>query len=130
MTHELRVVIDTGVVISAVLLPRSLPRQALDIALRHGRLLVSEATVIELESVLRRPKFDKYVREEQRLEFLAALVREAELVEVTEVVKTCRDPKDDMYLALAASGNARYLVSSDADLLVLDPFRGIVILPP
>lgn len=52
MTHELRVVIDTGVVISAVLLPRSLPRQALDIALRHGRLLVSEATVIELESVL------------------------------------------------------------------------------
>lgn len=70
------------------------------------------------------------MREEQRLEFLAALVREAELVEVTEVVKTCRDPKDDMYLALAASGNARYLVSSDADLLVLDPFRGIVILPP
>lgn len=70
------------------------------------------------------------MREEQRLEFLAALVREAELVEVTEVVKTCRDPKDDMYLALAASGNARYLVSSDADLLVHDPFRGIAILPP
>jgi predicted nucleic acid-binding protein len=39
------------------------------------RLLVSEATVAELDEVLRRPKFNKYISEEKRLEFLAALQR-------------------------------------------------------
>jgi predicted nucleic acid-binding protein len=45
--------------------------------------------------VLRRPKFDKYLREEKRLEFLEALVRDAELVAVTDEVKECRDPNDE-----------------------------------
>src|SRR6266849_5744108 len=106
MASELRTVIDTGVAISAALLPRSVPRHAFDTAAARGRLLVSEATVAELEEVFRRPKFDKYVREEKRLEFLAALVREAELVEVTDVVRECRDPQDDKFLALAVSGKA------------------------
>jgi len=61
MTIELRTVFDTGVAVSAVLLPRSIPRQAFDLAAQSGRLLASEATVEELEEVLRRPKFDKYV---------------------------------------------------------------------
>jgi len=38
-------------------------------------VLVSEATVAELDEVLRRPKFNKYVTEEKRLEFLAAWCR-------------------------------------------------------
>jgi predicted nucleic acid-binding protein len=46
-----------------------------------GRLLVSAATVAELNDVLRREKFNKYLPEDERLAFLAALVREAELVE-------------------------------------------------
>jgi predicted nucleic acid-binding protein len=79
----MRTVIDTGVAVSAVLLPHSLPRQAFDAAASRGKLLVSEATVAELDEVLRRPKFNKYVSEEKRLEFLAALVRDAEAVEVT-----------------------------------------------
>src|SRR6184192_2521756 len=110
MGTELRTVIDSGVAVSAVLLPRSVPRQAFDAAAGRGRLLVSEATVDELEEVFRRPKFDKYVREELRLEFLAALVRDAELVEVTDEVKECRDPKDDKFLALAVSGKASHIV--------------------
>jgi hypothetical protein len=57
-----------------VLFPRSVPRQAFDAAAARGKLLVSEATVAELDEVLRRPKFNKYLPEEKRLEFLAALV--------------------------------------------------------
>jgi len=78
--NEIRIVIDTGVAVSAVLLPRSVPRQAFDAAAARGRLLVSEATVAELDEVLRRPKFNRYLPEDKRLEFLAALVREAEPV--------------------------------------------------
>jgi hypothetical protein len=126
---ETRTVIDTGVAVSAVLLPRSVPRQAFDAA-AGGKLLVSEATIAELDEVLRRPKFDKYVPEEKRLEFLAALVRVAELVKVAEVVTACRDAKDDKFLELAVSGRASHIVSGDDDLLVLHPFRGIAVVTP
>jgi uncharacterized protein len=130
MASEFRTVIDTSVAISAVLLPRSVPRQAFDAATTRGRFLVSEATIGELDEVFRRPKFDKYAPEQKRLEFLAALVREAELVEITEVVADCRDPKDNKFLELAVSGRASHIVSGDADLLVLHPFRGISIVTP
>jgi putative PIN family toxin of toxin-antitoxin system len=130
MAIDLRTVFDTNVVVSAVLLAGSVPRRALDAAVRMSRLLVSAATVAELEGVLRRPKFDKYIRQDERLEFLAALVREAEVVEVTEVVTDCRDPKDNQFLELAVSGRATHIVTGDADLLALHPFRGMSILTP
>lgn len=49
---------------------------------------------------------------------------------VTASVRACRDPDDDHLLALALSGEADVIISGDADLLVLDPFRGIPILTP
>jgi putative PIN family toxin of toxin-antitoxin system len=128
--NETRTVIDTGVVVSAVLLPRSVPRQAFDAAVARGKVLVSEATVAELNEVLRRAKFNKYVSEELRLEFLAALVQQAEQVAVAEVITACRDAKDNKFLELAASGKASHIVSGDADLLALHPFRGIAIVTP
>jgi putative PIN family toxin of toxin-antitoxin system len=128
--NETRTVIDTGVAVSAVLLPRSVPRQAFDAAAARGKLLVSEATVTELDEVLRRPKFNKYVSEEKRLEFLAALVLEAEQVEVTEVITACRDAKDNKFLELAVCGRASHILSGDGDLLALHPFRGIAVVTP
>jgi predicted nucleic acid-binding protein len=64
------------------------------------------------------------------LRFLSALVREAKLVDVTDVINECRDPKDDKFLELAVSGDADYIVSGDKDLLELNPFQGIRILSP
>ena len=130
MMSKLRVVFDTSVVVSAVLLPRSVPRQAFDRVQEQGKILISVATVDELNEVLRRQRFDKYVREAQRLEFLAALIREAELVDVTEVVTECRDPKDNKFLELAVSGKATCIISGDKDLLALHPFRGIPVIAP
>ncbi len=126
----MRVVIDTGVLVSAVLLPRSIPRQAVDAALRRAKLLISEETATELDDVLRRPKFDKYVTVALRLEFLAALVNSAEIVAIEQPVTGCRDPRDDKFLALAVNGRADFIVSGDQDLLVLHPFQGISIVSP
>ena len=47
-----------------------------------------------------------------------------------EAVADCRDPKDDKYLELALASGADRIVSSDADLLVLHPWRGVRILRP
>jgi len=113
-----------------LLLRQSVTRQALDKALEEGELLVSRATVEELNDVLRREAFDRYVTEEERIQFLTALVREAILIDVTETVTECRDPKDNKFLELAVAGRASCIVSGDDDLLVLHPFRGIPILTP
>jgi putative PIN family toxin of toxin-antitoxin system len=67
---------------------------------------VSEATVVELKEVFRRSKFNKYVTEELRLAFLAALVQQAEQVKVTEVITVCHEAKDNKFLELAVSGRS------------------------
>ena len=130
MIADVRAVFDTNVTVSAALLPRSVPRQAFDRAQTQGRILISGPTAAELNEVLRRDRFDRYVGREKRLGFLASLVRTGEMVEVTEAISDCRDPKDNKFLELALSGEASHIVSGDQDLLVLHPFRGIPILTP
>ena len=80
--------------------------------------------------MLSREKFRKYVTEPERKEFLIALARESELIEIFEAVAVCRDPGDDKFLELAVCGGADCLETGDPDLLVLNPFRGVPILPP
>jgi len=62
-------VIDTNTIISAALFRQSVPRQALDKAFASAILLVSEATTLELTSVLLRDKFDRYLQREKREAF-------------------------------------------------------------
>lgn len=128
MTTEVRTVFDTSVAVSAVLLPRSAPRRAFDLAAAVGGLLLSEATLAELDEVLRRPKFDKYVSEPKRLEFLLSFIAIAEVVPVSQRIAVCRDPADDKFLELAVAGRATHVVSGDNDLLTLHPFQGIAII--
>lgn len=93
-------------------------------------MLISVPVLLELAEVLSRKKLKKYLLEEERMWFLVALLRESELVEITEAVTDCRDAKDNKFLELAVSGQADFIVSGDQDLLVLSPFRGIPILTP
>ncbi len=71
---------------------------------------------------------DEYLLEEERMRFLIALLKEAEMMEVSEEITDCRDVKDNKFLELAVGGKANCIVSGDDDLLVLNPFRGIPIL--
>lgn len=64
------------------------------------------------------------------MRFLVALLKESDLVAITEQIDECRDPSDNKFLELALCGNADVLVTGDNDLLVLNPFRGIAIVTP
>jgi len=125
-----RFVFDTSAIISAALLKQSVSRRAFDRAIAEGELLVSTDTIDELNEVLGRPDFEQYITEEERMEFLAVLLREARLVEVQIHIGECRDPRDNKFLELAISGEATCIVTGDQDLLVLHPFRGIQIVTP
>ncbi len=61
---------------------------------------------------------------------MVGFLKVAEMIETGETIAVCRDPKDDKLLELAVSGNADFLVTSDKDLLVLNPFRGVEIITP
>ena len=130
MKNDLRFVFDTNTIISALLIKNSVSRKAFDEAQARGQLLISLDTLDELNDVLRREKFNKYVTEQERLQFLSALVKEAILVEVTDTIKASRDPKDDKFLELAVSGKADYIVTGDKDLTDLHPFQGIPVVRP
>lgn len=116
--------------ISALLIKKSLPFQVVNIAFKQGVILYSDATFSELQQVLSRRKFDKYITGEERSIFLFKLANECESVEIQEEIKACRDVKDDKFLELAVNGNADLIVTGDGDLLVLNPFRGIEIITP
>jgi uncharacterized protein len=126
----LRCVFDTNVLVSALLKPESKPRQALELAVHGGKVLLSFATLAELNEVLSRQWLRQFVPEEIVRSFLAGLTLDAELVDVDTRIVACRDPKDDKFLELAVSGGATHIVSGDADLLTLNPFCGIRIISP
>ncbi len=128
--NKFRFVLDANVIISALLFKNSEPRRAFDKALDNGDILLSVPVLLELNEVLTRKKFRKYLLENERKDFLASLAREAELKEIEEKIRVCRDPKDDKYLELAVNGKAEFIITGDNDLLVLNPFRSIKIITP
>jgi putative PIN family toxin of toxin-antitoxin system len=79
---------------------------------------------------LHRKQFNKYLLEEERMRFLAGLLKAAELLETTEKITECRDPRDNKFLELAVCGRADCIVSGDDDLLDLNLFREIPIITP
>ncbi|XWK87480.1 MAG: putative toxin-antitoxin system toxin component, PIN family [Phormidium sp.] len=126
--NEQRFVFDTNVLISALLFSQSKPRQALDKAQDMGIVLLSNDVFLELETVLLRPKFERYITLEKRTEFLEELAETTLFIEPDEIINACRDPKDNKYLELAVSGQASCMITGNEDLLVLNPFRDIPIL--
>lgn len=130
MTRSQRIVLDTNALVSRLLFPASVPGLVVDRALAEGHLLISEAVMEELTDVLSRPKFDRYIDISDRQGFLRRLARMAEWVPIVQVIRACRDPRDDKFLELAINGEADLIVTGDADLLALHPFRRIPILAP
>lgn len=124
----MRCVVDTNVLVSAIVFPLSVPRQAVDKALSDGVLLFSEFTMDELTAVLFRSKFDRYVSREERALFLAQIGVAAAFVSIIQLVRECRDPKDDKFLEVALNGRADVIITGDEDLLAMHPWRGIEIL--
>ncbi len=126
------VVLDASTLVSAVLKADSIPERAFLLAVsEYNTLLLSPEVEDEYREVIFRPKFDRYASVERRQRLLDIISVAAEMIEPTEIVRECVDPKDDKYLALAASGKADVIVSSDVHhLLVMHPWRGVSILSP
>lgn len=124
------IVFDASAVVGAALKAESVPERALLRAEAVDVLAISAAVDAEIAGVLHRPRFARAIPIERREHILDILRRAAVWFEPAIRVTDCRDPKDDKYLELALAAGAEIIVSSDADLIVLNPWRGVRILRP
>jgi putative PIN family toxin of toxin-antitoxin system len=128
---KLKVVLDTNVLVSALLFKGELSKLLLPLKQGIFILLFSEETLKEFIKVLHYPKF---ALTEEEIEYLL----QSEILPYSKIVKTifkfdknvCCDKDDQKFLELAISAQADYIVSGDKDLLELKEIKGIKILSP
>jgi uncharacterized protein len=126
MISPLRVVLDTNVVLSALVFGGGQAGR-FRLGWQQGSFspLVSAATVQELMRVLAYPKFR--LSKSDQDELLSDYLPYSQTVRIPlppPTVPECRDPLDMQFLHLAVAGKAQVLVSGDKDLLVLsDEFK-------
>lgn len=130
MRVDRKLVVDTNLWISRLLMPGGTAAKAVDHGLSWGVPLMSEETLTELSEVLSRSRFDRYVSREDRQHFVRLLGGVVRVIPITQRITACRDPKDDKFLDVALSGEAQVILTGDQDLLELHPFHGIEILSP
>ncbi len=126
----MRVIFDTNVLISAVLIKNSVSDIALRKAQNSCTILCSNSIFNEYTEKLLLPRFNKYASLIMRKSMLNDIEKEALFIEPVVKISECRDPKDNKFLEVAVAANADCIVTGDNDLLILNPFRGIKIISP
>lgn len=124
------IVLDASTLVSAAIVRGSIPDRAVHQAFETDGVAVSDPTLTELVQVFARPRLSRFIHPDLRDNVLWLLDAYGVFFVPTERVTDCRDPKDNMYLELALASRAEIIVSSDTDLLVLHPWRGLRILRP
>jgi putative PIN family toxin of toxin-antitoxin system len=108
----IRVVLDTNIVVSALLQPLGPPARVFAFAL--GRLIqpcLSGDIYAEYEEVIARPRFG--LDEDTIVASLRAVREQSLWVRPAVAIRVCSDPDDDMFLECASAARANYLVTGN-----------------
>ncbi len=109
----IQVVLDTNILVSALLQPQGLPARIFLITLAGptAQLCVSGDIYAEYEEVIRRPKFG---RSDTIIEHALRAIRQNGFwVKPSQRVRACSDPDDDIFLECAQAARAHYLVTGN-----------------
>ena len=133
----IRIVLDTNVFVSALLIPDSPPARILEFALKGNlRLVMSPGIIKEIGSVFNYPRLKKSMKQHhltdgEVTDAILQLIKIATITPGTEIASgACRDPADDMVLSCAVEGQADFVISGDQDLIKLESYEGIKIVTP
>lgn len=129
----LKVVLDTNVFVSSLLVRSGSPAQVLDAwRERQYLLVISPAIVAEIRATLSYPRIRrKYAVTDEDVEQLIALLEQDALLvpgDAAVAGSIPQDPVDEMVLACAIDAQADLIVSGDHHLLDLGTYRSIPIL--
>src|SRR3989338_3273116 len=123
----LKLVLDTNTIVSAFFWGGNEAELFRKIEQGKANLYITDEILKEVEEVIKRPKFDKVIKNAgltldqimQKIFSLSHLVIAPKLN-----IKVCRDEKDNKFLECAESAKVDYLVSGDEDLLSLKKYKG------
>jgi len=133
----MRIVLDTNVLVSAILSPRSNSAHIMKLVLEGVvNLVISHDILDEAYRVVRYPKLVRLMKKNgvapedvdfflERLSAIAVVTRGELKLDVIQ-----DDPSDNMILACAVEGEADFIISGDHHLTDLKEFQGIQILSP
>ena len=122
----MRVVLDTNIMVSALMAPAGKPAAIID-AWLDGKftLLTCTAHVDELQATLQKPRVAELLKPHNAGRLVNQVKKLAEDIDPLPHVKRSPDPTDDFLLALSEAGKADYLVTGDkSGLLALDRHKG------
>ncbi|MGI8420378.1 MAG: putative toxin-antitoxin system toxin component, PIN family [Candidatus Levyibacteriota bacterium] len=131
----MRVVLDTNIIVAAVIAPEGYTAQILRLAEEHAfEVSVSGPVLEEYEATLNRPDIQRrhHLSSEAISQEIIGGIREFSLL-VEPTVKlevVVADPDDNKFIECAVAGNAEVIVSADPDLLYLESYDGIQIVKP
>lgn len=129
----MRVVIDTNVIVSALLRPSGSPAEVVNAARGGACLWITSLNLIkEAQRVLLRPHLRRLIEanEDAIADLFIVMNTVAMCVTPTRRVEASRDPDDNRVLEAAVAGEADYIVTGDRDLLELGSYEGIRIVTP
>lgn len=133
----IRIVIDTNILVSAILTPEGNPAKILKFVLQGKlNLIVSPAIVEEIRQVLRYPKLVKLMKKNMITleEVYTFLDKMSKIAVITpgklDIEAIPDDPSDNMVLSCAVEGDADFIISGDHHLTDLRIFQGIKIMDP
>lgn len=111
-----RVIIDTNIWIS-FLIGKEFHNLKDLIINERIHLIWTDQLMHELQMATSRTKLRKYFGQDKVAELISLLKIICEKIQISNIEKVCRDPKDDFLLALAKKGKADFLITGDKDLL-------------
>ena len=125
----MRIVLDTNILVSALISGEGPPGQVLAAVKSPGiTLITSRFQIDELRDVLARDRLQPYIRREEADDLVYHLEAVAVVVGELPEVSLSADPDDDPILATAIAGDADLIVSGDrGDMLALESAQGIPI---
>jgi len=121
----MRVIVDTNVLLSALINPHGAPAKLID-AWRAGRfkLITSAEQLLEVGAVARRPMLREMIVPARVGAFINDLRELADVLVRLPTLDRSVDPADNFLLGMAEAGKADYLVSGDKrHVLVLGEHR-------
>ena len=125
-----RVVLDTNVLVSGMIHPRGPPGRIVDL-LREGavELVVDDRVLAEYADVIQRPKFDRYMTNQDRMDILLFLREDALYVVANSHSLSLPDPDDAPFLDVAAAARVP-LITGNAEHFPRSVRRGVEVLTP
>lgn len=126
-----KIVLDTNVVVSALLTPCNKPAQIVSmVLLGRETICLSESIFAEYTGVLERPKFQKLDQEGIQA-FLTRIKNVGNWVTPTVKIDIIEaDPKDNKFLECAKEADADYLITGNKRHFPMKAFHGVKILTP